>query len=230
MKFKKQLIETLKLNIQLLKSGLQINSFGNVSIRYNNLCFIKPSGVNLTLTKFLDISVVDIKSGKILSGKKPSVDLDIHLSVYKNFKDINSITHTHSLYATSWAQSGRSIPCYGTTHADYYPKEIPITDLVNKKNLKNNYETEIGNTILKKLKKIKVKAADIPGMLILKHGVLAWGNTGKIAIENAIAIEFIAKLAFNSELINRSAKKLPNALHKKHYNRKHGTNSYYGQK
>ena len=230
MKFKKKLIETLKLNIQLLKSSLQINSFGNASIRHNNLCLIKPSGVNLELTKFLDISVVDIKSGKILSGKKPSVDLDIHLSVYKNFKDINSIIHTHSLYATSWAQSGRSIPCYGTTHADYYPKEIPITDSVSIKNLKNNYEAEIGNTIIKKLKKIKAKATDIPGVLIANHGVVAWGNTGKSAMENAIAIEFIAKLAFNSELIKKNVKKLPNAIHKKHYNRKHGKNSYYGQK
>ena len=206
MKFKKQLIETLKLNKKLLKSGLQINSFGNASIRHNNLCFIKPSGVNLALTKFSDISVVDIKSGKILSGKKPSVDLNIHLTIYKNFKDINSIAHTHSLYATSWAQSGRPIPCYGTTHADYYPKEIPITDPVNKRKLKKNYETEIGNTILKKLKKIKVKAANIPGVLALNHGVVAWGNTGKTAIENAIAIEFIARLAFNSELIKKSAK------------------------
>jgi L-ribulose-5-phosphate 4-epimerase len=230
MKFKNQLIETLKLNKKLLKSGLQINSFGNVSIRHNNLCFIKPSGVNLALTKFSDISVVDIKSGKLLSGKKPSVDLNIHLTIYKNFKDINSIAHTHSLYATSWAQSGRPIPCYGTTHADYYPKEIPITDLVNKKDLKKNYETEIGNTILKKLQKIKVKATDIPGILALNHGVVAWGNTGENAIENAIAIEFIAQLAFNSELINRTIKKLPNDLHKKHYDRKHGKNSYYGQK
>jgi len=230
MKFKKQLTETLKLNKKLLNSGLQINSFGNASIRYNDLCFIKPSGVNLTLTKFSDISVIDIKSGKILSGKKPSVDLDIHLSLYKNCKGINSITHTHSLYATSWAQSGRSIPSYGTTHADYYPKEIPITDPVNQKNLKNNYEAEIGNTILKKLKKIKVKAVDIPGILVLNHGVVAWGNTGKTAIENAIAIEFIAQLAFNSELINKSVKRLPNDLHKKHYDRKHGKNSYYGQK
>ena len=230
MKFKEQLTQTLKLNKKLLNSGLQINNFGNASIKYNNLCFIKPSGVNLGLTKFSDISIVDIKSGKLLSGKKPSVDLDIHLSIYKNCKGINFITHTHSLYATSWAQSGRSIPCYGTTHADYYPKEIPITDLVNKKDLKKNYETEIGNTILKKLKKIKVKAADIPGILVLNHGVVAWGNTGTNAIENAIAIEFIAQSAFNSELLNRSVKKLPNDLHKKHYDRKHGKNSYYGQK
>ncbi len=230
MKFKKQLVETLKLNKKLLKSGLQINSFGNVSIRHNSLCFIKPSGVNLELTKFSDISVVDIKSGKILSGKKPSVDLNIHLTVYKNFKDINSIAHTHSLYATSWAQSGRSIPCYGTTHADYYPKEIPITNLVNKKDLKKNYETEIGNTILKELKKTKVKVANIPGILVRNHGVVAWGNTGTNAIENAIAIEFIAQLAFNSESINKSVKKLPSDLHKKHYDRKHGKNSYYGQK
>ena len=230
MKFKKQLIETLKLNKKLLKSGLQINSFGNASIRYNNLCFIKPSGVNLALTKFSDISVVDIKSGKILSGKKPSVDLNIHLTIYKKFKDINSITHTHSLYATSWAQSGRPIPCYGTTHADYYPGEIPITDLLKKIEIKKYYENEIGNSIIKKLKKNKITPKDIPGILISNHGVLSWGNTAKTAIENAIAIEFIAQLAFNSELINKSVRKLPKDLHNKHYNRKHGKNSYYGQK
>ena len=230
MKFKNQLIETLKLNKKLLKSGLQINSFGNASIRYNNLCFIKPSGVNLVLTKFSDISVVDIKSGKILSGKKPSVDLNIHLSIYKKFKDINSIIHTHSLYATSWAQSGRPIPCYGTTHADYYPGEIPITDLLKKHEIKKYYENEIGNSIIKKLKKNKITPKDIPGILILNHGVLSWGNTDKTAIENAIAIEFIAQLAFNSELINKSVRKLPKDLHNKHYNRKHGKNSYYGQK
>ncbi|MAJ65689.1 MAG: L-ribulose-5-phosphate 4-epimerase [Candidatus Pelagibacter sp.] len=230
MKFKKQLIETLKLNKKILKSGLQINSFGNGSIRNDDKCFIKPSGINLGLAKLSDISVVNIKNGEILSGKKPSVDLDIHLSLYKNFKDIKSIVHTHSLYATSWAQSRRPIPCYGTTHADYFPKEIPITDPINKKNLKEKYELEIGNTILIKLKKIKMKAVDIPGILILNHGVVAWGNTSKTAIENAIAIEFIAQLAFNSELINKSVKKLSSDLHKKHYNRKHGKNSYYGQK
>ena len=178
----------------------------------------KAKWSKLGLSQIFRYFCIDIKSGKILSGKKPSVDLDIHLSVYKNFKDINSIIHTHSLYATSWAQSGRSIPCYGTTHADYYPKEIPITDSVSIKNLKNNYEAEIGNTIIKKLKKIKAKATDIPGVLIANHGVVAWGNTGKSAMENAIAIEFIAKLAFNSELIKKNVKKLPNAIHKKHYN------------
>ena len=229
MKFKKQLIDTLNLNKKLLKSGLQINSFGNASIRHDSLCFIKPSGVNLSLTKFSDISVVDIKSGKILSGKKPSVDLDIHLSIYKHFKYINSITHTHSLYATSWAQSGRPIPCYGTTHADYYPGEIPITDLLKKHEIKKYYENEIGNSIIKKLKKNKITPKDIPGILILNHGVLSWGNIAKTAIENAIAIEFIAQLAFNSELINKSVRKLPKDLHNKHYNRKHGKNSYYGQ-
>tara|TARA_B100000787_G_C16196911_1_gene301592 strand:+ start:198 stop:884 length:687 start_codon:yes stop_codon:yes gene_type:complete len=227
---KQQLIRSLKLNKELITSGLQINEFGNGSIRYKNLCLIKPTGANLNLIKYSDISVIDIIKKKIISGKKPSVDLDIHLAIYKNYKDIHSIVHTHSLYATSWAQSGRPIPCYGTTHADYYPNDIPITKLLNKKNIQKNYEEEIAKSVVNKLKNLKINPLNIPGMLISNHGVLAWGKSSKEAMKNAIAIEFIAQLAFNSEMINNKIKKLQTTLHKKHYYRKHGPKSYYGQK
>jgi|TARA_B100001964_G_scaffold242926_1_gene319273 L-ribulose-5-phosphate 4-epimerase len=227
---KKQLVATLKLNKEILAHGLQINNFGNASIRYKDKCLIKPSGVNLKLIKSSDISIVNIKNKKILSGEKPSVDLDIHLAIYNKYKNINSIIHTHSLYATSWAQSGRSIPCYGTTHADYYPKEIPVTNLLKKENIKKNYETEIGKSVLNKLKIMKINPIDIPGILIANHGVLSWGESPRETIKNAIAIEFIAQLAFNSEILNKAIKKLPKNLHNKHYYRKHGKNSYYGQK
>ena len=227
---KKKLIETLELNRQLSKSDLQINQFGNVSIKFNDLCLIKPSGADLKKINYKDISVVRIKNKKIISGLKPSVDLDIHLELYKKFKNIKSIVHTHSLYASSWAQSGRQIPCYGTTHADYYPKEIPITNLPKKNLMKNNYEKEIGISIISKLKLLGLNDQKIPGILIANHGVVSWGSSAKLAMENAHAIEFIAKLAFNSELLNKSTRKLPVFLHRKHYNRKHGKKSYYGQK
>ena len=226
---KKKLNETLQLNKDLKKSELQINQFGNVSIRYNDLCLIKPSGADLKKITHKDISVVKIINNKLLSGLKPSVDLSIHLALYKKFKNINVIIHTHSLYATSWAQSGRPIPCYGTTHADYYPKEIPITNLLSKMSIKTNYEKDIGISIINKLEKLKLSEQNIPGILVANHGVVSWGVNGKIAMENAHAIEFIAQLAFNSEVLNKNIKKLPIDLHQKHYNRKHGKKSYYGQ-
>lgn len=226
----KHLVDTFRLNKELYLSELQINQFGNASIRIKDLCYIKPSGADLKKINSKDISVVKIKNGQLISGLKPSVDLNIHLSIYKKFKNINSIIHTHSLYATSWAQSGRPIPCYGTTHADYFPKEIPITNPLNKKSIKKDYEKEIGKSIISKLKKLRLNVNQIPGMLIANHGVVSWASNTKLAMENALAIEFIAKLAFNSEFLNKKAKKLPIDLHNKHFNRKHGKNSYYGQK
>jgi len=227
---RKKLQETLKLNKQLLKSGLQINQFGNVSIRYKDLCLIKPSGIDLKKITYKDISVAEINNKKLLSGLKPSVDLNIHLELYKKFKNIKSIVHTHSLYASSWAQSGRQIPCYGTTHADYYPKEIPITNFPKKSLIKENYEREIGISIINKLNLLKLNDQKIPGILVANHGVVSWGSSPKLAMENAHAIEFIAQLAFNSEILNKRTKRLPVFLHRKHYNRKHGKKSYYGQK
>ena len=227
---KKKLQETLELNKQLLKSGLQINQFGNASIRYNDLCLIKPSGIDLKKINHKDISVAKITNKKIISGLKPSVDLDIHIELYKKFNSIQSIVHTHSLYASSWAQSGRQIPCYGTTHADYYPKEIPITNFPKKSLIKGDYESQIGISIINKLNSLKLNDQKIPGILVANHGVVSWGSSPKLAMENAHAIEFIARLAFNSEMLNKKTKKLPVFLHRKHYNRKHGKKSYYGQK
>jgi L-ribulose-5-phosphate 4-epimerase len=227
---KKKLQETLELNKQLQKSGLQINQFGNASIRYNDLCLIKPSGADLKKITHKDISVVKITNKKFISGLKPSVDLNIHLELYKKFNNIKSIVHTHSLYASSWAQSGRQIPCYGTTHADYYPKEIPITNFPKKNLIKDDYEREIGISIIKKLNLLKLNDQKVPGILVANHGVVSWGSSPKLAMENANAIEFIAQLAFNAEMLNKKTKRLPVFLHMKHYNRKHGKKSYYGQK
>ena len=133
----------IKLSKKLLELNLQFLNFGNLSIRVGNLCFIKPSGVNIYKIKYNDVSVVDIKTNKHLSGKKPSVDTPTHLELYKKYPLIKSIVHTHSKYGTIWAQSLRSVPCYGTTHADFFLKNIPITKVLTKKQISNNYEKEI---------------------------------------------------------------------------------------
>jgi len=226
---KKQLLETLNLNKKLISLGLQIHSFGNASIRYKNFCIIKPSGANLKKLKYSEISVVDIHNKKKISGKKPSVDLDTHLEIYRNFPNINSIIHTHSIYATSWAQAKKSIPCYGTTHADYYFKEIPITKSLNLKQVEKNYELQTGKLIVLKIKKLKLDPLNIPGILASSHGPFAWGSNSKNALSNAQTIEYIAKLAFNTEAINFNIKSIPKYLQDKHYKRKIGPNSYYGQ-
>ena len=152
---KKHLLETLNLNKKLVSLGLQINSFGNASIRYKDYCLIKPSGANLKKLKYSEISVVNINNNKRISGKKPSVDLDTHIEIYRKFNNIHSIIHTHSMYATSWAQAQKSIPCYGTTHADYYYKEVPITNNLNSKQVKKNYELNTGKVIVMKIKIIR---------------------------------------------------------------------------
>lgn len=132
----------IKLSKKLLKLNLQFLNFGNLSIRVGNLCFIKPSGVNIYKIKYNDVSVVDIKTNKHLSGKKPSVDTPTHLELYKKYPLIKSIVHTHSKYGTIWAQSLKPVPCYGTTHADFFLKNIPITKVLTKKQISNNYKID----------------------------------------------------------------------------------------
>ena len=226
---KSKLIETLNLNKKLVTLGLQINTFGNASIRYKNFCIIKPSGAKLKKIKYSDMSVVNIENNIIISGKKPSVDLNTHLQIYKNYSGINSIIHAHSIYATSWAQSKKSIPCYGTTHADYYFGEIPITMPLSYKQVKKNYEYETGKSIVSKITKLKINPLNIPGILVSSHGPFAWGSSSKEALKNAQAVEYIAKLAFNTKVINKKINNISKFLQKKHYKRKIGPSSYYGQ-
>lgn len=226
---KSKLIETLKLNKDLLRLGLQIHSFGNASIRHKSFCLIKPSGANLEKIKYSEISVVDIKSKKKISGKKPSVDLDTHLEIYKNFPEINSIIHTHSTFATAWAQGKKEIPCYGTTHADYYFKEIPITKPLKFKNVDLNYEEQTGKFIVKKIKNLKINVLDIPGILVSSHGPFCWGVSSKKTLENARTIEYLAELAYKTKIINKKVSSIPRFLQLKHFKRKVGPSSYYGQ-
>lgn len=227
---KSKLVETLKLNKSIVKLGLQIHSFGNASIRYKNLCLIKPSGVDIFKIKHSDISIVNINTKILVSGKKPSVDLDTHLLIYKNFPDINSIIHTHSVFATSWAQAKKEIPCFGTTHADYYFNQIPITKSLTIRKVNKKYEHETGKSIVTKIKKLKINPINIPGILVASHGPFCWGGDAKKALENAQTVEYLAELAYKTKVINNRIARIPRFLQLKHYKRKVGSNSYYGQK
>ena len=222
--------ECINQNILLKKKKLSIQTFSNVSIRLNDKYFtIKPSGVlpeKITLSK---CPVIRIDDGKKIAGSyKPSTDTPTHRILYKKFSEIKSIAHTHSKYVTAWAQSGKSIPIYGTTHADYWKSEIPVTNFISKKELKN-YEANTGNLIIKTLEKKKLNPFNCPGVIVSGHGGFSWGKKNSDAVKMCELMEFIAELAYFTEQI-KVKKKLPQYISKKHFERKFGKKSYYGQK
>ena len=220
----------LEQNILLSKKKLVLHSFGNVSLRVDSEHFvIKPSGVDLQKTKKSDFPIINIRSEKVVSGKlKPSSDTPTHLEIYKKFKKIKSISHTHSLYATAWAQSGKAIPLIGTTHADYWKNEVPLVDFISKKNLDKNYEKYTGKLIIETLVNLKIDAYTCPGVLVAGHGPFTWGTNEDSAVLNSEILEYIAKTAYISSQINLK-NILPKYISKKHFERKHGKKAYYGQ-
>lgn len=222
--------EVLNKNKELIHLQLVMGSFGNVSALKGNSVLIKPSGVDLSYITENDISEVDINTGGLLSGKKPSSDTPTHLELYRSFPQIGGITHTHSTYATAWAQSAKSIPCLGTTHADYWCGEIPLTRSLTEQEISGDYEKETGKIIVEKIKEICDDPLDYPGILVLHHGPFTWGKTIEEAVKNAEILEYIAKLAWMTCQINESIHPIPSLLHSKHFKRKHGSQSYYGQK
>ena len=231
MKFKLSLKKKcLEQNRLLSKKKLIIHNFGNVSLRLDkNYFIIKPSGIDLKTVKASEFPVVSIKTNKVVEGKlKPSSDTPTHLEIYKKYPKLKSITHTHSPYAITWAQSGKAIPLIGTTHADYWSDEVPIAGFLSLKELNKGYEKNTGNLILRTLKKKKLNPYQCPGILVSGHGPFTWGTEIDSSVINAEILEFIAKTTFNSFLI-KIKKKLPKYISKKHFKRKHGNNSYYGQ-
>ena len=227
LKYAKQCIEQNKI---IAEKKLVIQNFGNVSLRLdNNHFFIKPSGVNLSKIKPRDVPLINIKTGKKVLGKlKPSSDTATHLEIYKKFKNIKSITHTHSTYATGWAQTGKSIPLLGTTHADFWKGDIPAINFISKRKIYQDYEKYTGKLIVDTLKKKKMDAYNCPGVIVMGHGPFTWSKTLDGSIKNAEALEFIAKLSFISIQL-KIKKKLPFHISDKHYQRKHGKKAYYGQ-
>lgn len=224
--------EVYQSNLELVKQGLVIYTWGNVSAidRESGLVVIKPSGVSYEKMKVEDMVVVDL-DGKVVEGKmNPSSDTQTHLALYKRFADIGGIVHTHSEMATSWAQAGRAIPCYGTTHSDYFYGDIPCTRKLHEIEIKGNYEWETGNVIIETLDELGYSPLEMPGIIIFNHGPFSWGKTPKNAVHNAKVLEEVAKMAYNTERINPPVLPIDRVLLDKHYLRKHGANAYYGQK
>ena len=227
-KLEKKCIEQ---NKKLINLGLAFQTFGNVSIKIdNNHFFIKPSGIDAKILKNGDCPIIRIHDGLKIQGKYyPSTDMQTHLELYRNFKVLNSISHCHSKYATAWAQGYKAIPLLGTTHADFWNKEIPLIEYISKKELFENYELFTGKLIIKKLFELKTTPLKCTSVLVAGHGVFSWSDTYEGAVLNSELCEYIAEIAYLSLKIG-IRKKIPNYISKKHFDRKHGKNAYYGQK
>jgi L-ribulose-5-phosphate 4-epimerase len=218
-------------NILLPKYGLVTFTWGNVSAidRESGLFVIKPSGVEYDEMTPDDMVVMDLEGNRVEGKYKPSSDTPTHVEIYKAFKDVGGVVHTHSSFATSWAQAGRGIPCYGTTHADYFYGEIPCVRCLTKEEIDEAYEKNTGVLIVNEFNRMKKDPVAVPAVLCKNHGVFAWGKDAHEAVHNAVVTEEVAKMAFRCELINPEVKPAPKELQDKHYFRKHGANAYYGQ-
>ncbi len=224
--------DVFEANLLLPKYGLITFTWGNVSAidREKGLVVIKPSGVEYDVMTVEDMVVCDLE-GNVVEGKlKPSSDLMTHLEFYKNFPTIGGVVHTHSPYATSWAQAGRDITALGTTHGDYFYGCIPCTRLMSDEEIKTEYELNTGKVIVECFKERNIDASQMPGVLVHSHGPFTWGKNGLDAVHNAVVLEELAKMALNTMIINPSIGPMQQTLLDKHFLRKHGPGAYYGQK
>ena len=222
--------EVLATNLELVRHGLVLYTFGNASgiSRQEGLVVIKPSGVSYDRMNPQDLVFTDLE-GKIIEGSyRPSSDLPTHLVLYKSFKDIGGVAHTHSHAATSWAQSLCEIPCLGTTHADYFQDCVPITKALSRSKILEDYERNTGLAIVQCMR--KRDPLYTPGVLVAGHAPFCWGATPREAAHNAVILEEIAAMALNTLAANPRARPISRALHEKHFFRKHGKSAYYGQK
>jgi L-ribulose-5-phosphate 4-epimerase len=217
-----------KANIDIVDNGLVIHTWGNVSGRdfESGLIVIKPSGVSYKVMKPDDMVVID-PDGKVVESKfNPSTDAPTHLLLYKTYSSVGGVVHTHSSYATSWAQAGRAIPPFGTTHADHYYGEIPCTRQLTDEEIEIDYEINTGKIIVEIL--ASADPLKVPSVLVNSHGPFSWGTDAEKAVYNAIALEEIARIAFYTLLLGRS-EPINRSLLDKHFKRKHGADAYYGQ-
>lgn len=216
-------------NLELPKRGLITYTWGNVSgiDRNKKLIVIKPSGVEYENMKVEDMVVVDLEGNIVEGHYKPSSDTATHIELYKAFSDIGGIVHTHSPWATSWAQSGRDIPCYGTTHADYFHGPIPCTRELTDDEIENGYEKNTGKVIVERFKKLN--PVHVPAVICINHGPFTWGKDPAEAVYNSVVLDELAKMAYYSEQLNPNIKPAPENIINKHFLRKHGVNAYYGQ-
>ncbi len=221
-----------KANLELPKHGLVTFTWGNVSgvDRESGLMVIKPSGVEYDTMTADDMVVVSLATGEKVEGKwKPSSDTPTHVALYNAFPNVGGIVHTHSRWATTFAQAKRDIPALGTTHGDYFYGAIPCTRLMTPEEIAGEYEKETGNVIIEEFKSRNIDADQIPGVLVASHGPFAWGKDAMNAVHNAVVMEEVAFMALNAMQLNPAIGPMQQELLDKHYLRKHGKNAYYGQ-
>jgi L-ribulose-5-phosphate 4-epimerase len=219
----------LDANLELVRRNLVLYTFGNVSgiSREDHLVVIKPSGVPYESMKPAHLVITDLDGQPVEGDFRPSSDLPTHLALYKAFPGIGGVAHTHSEYATAWAQARRPIPCFGTTHADSFHGSVPVTEVLSDPDIATDYELNTGHAIVRAFRKIDYAA--IPAVLVANHGPFCWGPDTQTAAHNAVILESIARMAYFTGGINALAEPIGRALHDKHYLRKHGTSAYYGQ-
>lgn len=221
--------KVFRANLDLVRHGLVIFTWGNVSgiDRERGLVVIKPSGVDYDAMKASDMVVVDLATGEVVDGDlRPSSDTPTHLAIYRAWPEAGGVVHTHSTYATAWAQAGLDIPNIGTTHADYFHRDIPCTPDMTREEVQGDYELETGHVIVRRFD--GMNPMHTPGVLVKNHGPFTWGTTPHDAVHNAVVLEQVAKMAYIAETLNPSLTMNP-LLVEKHYLRKHGPNAYYGQ-
>lgn len=217
-------------NLRLVTEGLVVQTWGNVSgiDRARGLIVIKPSGVSYDRMRPGHMVTVSLKTGKVVDGAlKPSSDTPTHLELYRAFPEIGGVVHTHSLYATAWAQARRAIPPLGTTHADYFHGAVPCTRPLRAGEIQGDYEANTGKVIVECFARLDPLA--LPGVLVASHGPFTWGRTPGAAVDSGVVVEFLARMACETLAIAPAAKAVPRALLDKHYLRKHGAGAYYGQ-
>lgn len=216
-------------NMELPRRGLITYTWGNVSgiDRELGLFVIKPSGVDYAVLKQEDMVVMDMEGNKVEGTYNPSSDTATHLELYKAFPEVGGIVHTHSPMATAWAQAGRALPCYGTTHADYFYGEIPCARNLTEQEIEEGYEKNTGKVIIETFHDKNPK--HVPAVLCKNHGPFTWGKDADEAVHNAVVLEEVAKMNLMTELLNPKAAEAPQCMQDKHFMRKHGPNAYYGQ-
>ncbi|WP_275983102.1 L-ribulose-5-phosphate 4-epimerase [Propionivibrio soli] len=224
--------EVLGANLELPRLGLVDFTWGNVSGKdqETGAIVIKPSGVPYEKMKVSDMVVVDA-GGRVIEGDlRPSSDLPTHVVLYRDFQGIGGVVHTHSTWATVWAQAGKGIPALGTTHADYFFGEIPCTPVLSQQQTSGDYEVETGLAIIERFRAGKLSAVDMPAVLVANHGPFAWGASAEDAVHNAAVLELVARMAMLTLQMDGALPAMPQHLLEKHFFRKHGPSAYYGQK
>jgi L-ribulose-5-phosphate 4-epimerase len=218
-------------NRELVRAGLVVLTFGNVSgvDRSENVLAIKPSGVPYEELRPEAIVVVDLETGEVVSGQRPSSDTPTHAVLYRHFEALGGIAHTHSRFATAWAQAGRELPCFGTTHADHFRGPVPVTRALAADEIHGDYEERTGDVIVETFEGRELDPLETPAVLVASHGPFAWGVDVGQAVENATALETVAELALYTLALKTEASALDDDLLERHFSRKHGPDAYYGQ-